>query len=106
MFYAAEGNTPIPNQGGQTVVGKPVNDKSLNMDFHIANLPRPKSSSGELIGNAHRDAFDSDGRYMDNNRTSTWIPMRRDGSLFVLDVSCQLPAEVLNNPVVRQVANQ
>ena len=78
----------------------------MAMDFNIADILRPIASIGEIIGKDNRAVFDADESYIENKKSGAWIPMRRDGNLFHIDMWCQIPDELLSGPVVRQVGTQ
>ena len=103
-FYGADGN-PIPNLGGQSITGVSINDKKVGMEFIVADIARPNASIGEIIDKHHRPVFDEDSSYIENKKSGAWIPMRREGDLFYLDLWCQIPTKLANNPFARQVEN-
>ena len=86
--------------------GQSNEGKTVRMEFNIADISRPIASIGEIIGKENRAVFDSEESYIENKRTGSWIPMRRDGYLFFIDMWCQIPANLLTNPFVRQVGSQ
>ena len=83
--------------------GTSTSGKTFSMDFNIADISRPTASMGEILGKANRAVFDSDDSYIENKQTGAWMPMRREGNLFYLDVWCQVPTHIASNPFVRQV---
>ena len=101
-FYAANGQA-IPNLGGQTVAGTSVNNKKIGMEFNVGEISRPIASVGEILTKNNRAVFDQDDSYIENKTTGAWIPLRREGNLFYLDLWCQVPAKLTTHPFVRQV---
>ena len=107
-FHVAD-NSPIPNPGSQSVVGKSdsENPVTISVDFDVANITRPLGSVSKLVNKQNRVVFDEHDSYIENKKTGEKVPMREENGLFYLDIWTEIPSDMVLNPVfARQVVAQ
>ena len=102
-YYGPAGD-PIKNLGQQLVKGASESGQQLNIAFDVAKITRPLASVSEIVSKDYRVVFDSDGSFLQHKKTGKWIPVRQEGSLYYLDLWCQVPEEISDSPFVRQAA--
>ena len=103
-FFGAD-SKPIPNLGGQSVVGKGINGECLSMEFDVAKISRPLASVMEIIERDNDVMFSNrkGGSYIQNCKSGQKTPLRQEGRLFFLDIWVEVPSQIANSlPFVRQ----
>ena len=103
IFYGAN-NSEIPNLGGQAVKAQTEDGTPITLDFDVAKISRPLASAAEIMEKNNRIVLDNDSSYIESKDTSAWLPLRKEGNLFVLDLWVQVPETLVNTPFVRQAA--
>ena len=103
MFYGAN-NSEIPNLGGQAVQGTAEDGTPVTLDFDVAKISRPLASAAELMEKNNRIVLDNDESYIESKVNGEWMPLRREGNIFFLDLWVQVPEKLVNSPFVRQAA--
>ena len=48
--------------------------------------------------------MDNDESYIESKTNGSWVPLRREGNLFFLDLWVQVPEQLCKTPFVRQAA--
>ena len=76
----------------------------VTLDFYVADISRPLASGAKIMQKNNRIVLDNDAIYIDNKETGDWVPLRREGNLFFLDLWVQVPEKLVNTPFVRQAA--
>ena len=102
-FYGAN-NSEIPNLGGQAVQGTTEDGTPVSLEFDVAKISRPLASAAELMAKNNRIVLDNDESYIESKENGSWVPLRREGNLFFLDMWVQVPERLCSSPFVRQAA--
>ena len=66
---------------GTTEDGTPV-----SLEFDVAKISRPLASAAELMAKNNRIVLDNDESYIESKENGSWVPLRREGNLFFLDM--------------------
>ena len=95
----------IPNLGGQRVIGKSDSGGEISFDFDVAKIARPLASAAEIIDKENIIVMDDENNnYIQNKQSGSWIPLRKEGNLYFIDLWVQVPEPLTKSPFVRQVA--
>ena len=103
-YYGADG-AAIKCLGSMTVASENDNQHQLSFRFDVMDkLSKPLLSVMEMTSKGHKVEFANNGAWI-TTKNGNAIELRADGRLWMLDLWCQVPAEVARNtPFVRQTA--
>ena len=76
----------------------------ITLDFDVAKISRPLASAAELMEKNNRIVLDNDESYIESKSNGEWVPLRREGNMFYLDLWVQVPEQLVNLHFVRQAA--
>ena len=84
MTYEIANGDLIPNLGEKHFVGYSEEEVERSLTTQVTDVNQALLSARKMMQNNHRIVFDSDGSYIEHEKTGECMSMRDDGKMFLL----------------------
>ena len=89
--YLTASGDQLPNLGEKDFVGANESGIMRHLTAQVADVNQPLLAVRKIMKSGHRIVFDDDGSYIEDKGTGDVLPMRDDGSMFLLKLWCRRP---------------